>query len=81
MKKKKICPFLIRRQTCCCYASNMSENEIIVILITLKRRHIIECINHLIKGKESLMHARCRLVDSFIMNFIAAYNFLTNRRY
>ena len=50
--------------------------------IMLRKRYIIECINHLLKDKGNLVHSRHRSVGNFIMNLIAAlgaYCFYDNK--
>lgn len=46
--------------------------------IMLRKRYIIECINHLLKDKANIVHSRHRSVHNFIMNLcsaLAAYSF------
>ena len=50
--------------------------------IMLRKRYVIECINHLLKDMGNLVHARHRSVGNFIMNLIAAlgaYCFYDNK--
>ena len=50
--------------------------------IMLRKRYIIECINHLLKDKGNLVHSRHRSVSNFLMNLIAAlgaYCFFDNK--
>ena len=50
--------------------------------IMLRKRYIIECINHLLKDKGNLVHSRHRSVNNFLMNLIAAisaYCFFDNK--
>lgn len=50
--------------------------------IMLRKRYVIECINHLLKDKGNLVHSRHRAVNNFIMNLIAAlgaYCFFDNK--
>lgn len=50
--------------------------------IMLRKRCVIECINHLLKDKGSLVHSRHRSVNNFLMNLIAAlgaYCFFDNK--
>ena len=50
--------------------------------IMLRKRYIIECINHLLKDKGNLVHSRHRSVNNFLMNIIAAlgaYCFFDNK--
>jgi hypothetical protein len=50
--------------------------------IMLRKRYIIECINHLLKDKANLVHSRHRSVNNFLMNLIAAlgaYCFFDNK--
>ena len=47
--------------------------------IMLRKRYVIECINHQPKEKANLVHSRHRPVHNFIMNLysaLAAYCFL-----
>ena len=48
----------------------------------LRKRHIIECINELLKNKANLVHSRHRSVHNFLMNLCAAlasYCFFENK--
>jgi len=50
--------------------------------IMLRKRYVIECINHLLKDKGNLVHSRHRSVNNFLMNLIAAlgaYCFFDNK--
>ena len=50
--------------------------------IMLRKRYIIECINHLLKDKGNLVHSRHRSINNFLMNLIAvisAYCFFDNK--
>ena len=50
--------------------------------IMLRKRYIIECINHLLKDKGNLVHSRHRSVNNVLMNLIAAisaYCFFDNK--
>ena len=50
--------------------------------IMLRKRYIIECINHLLKDKGNLVHSRHRSINNFQMNLIAAicaYCFFDNK--
>ena len=50
--------------------------------IMLRKRHSIECINHLLKDKGNLVHSRHRSINNFLMNLIAAisaYCFYDNK--
>ena len=50
--------------------------------IMLRKRYIIECINHLLKNKGNLVHSKHRSVNNFLMNLIAAlgaYCFFDNK--
>lgn len=50
--------------------------------IMLRKRYVIECINHLLKDKGNLVHSRHGAVNNFIMNLIAAleaYCFFDNK--
>ena len=50
--------------------------------IMLRKRYVIECINHLLKDKGNLVNSRHRSVGNFIMNLIAAlgaYCFYDNK--
>ena len=50
--------------------------------IMLRKRYIIECINHLLKDKGNLVHSRHRSINNFLMNLIAAisaYCFYDNK--
>ncbi len=47
----------------------------------LRKRYIIECINHLLKDKGNLVHSRHRPINNFMINLIAAisaYGFFDN---
>ena len=63
--------------------SNM-KNKLIPLWdkIMLRKRYIIECINHLLKDKGNLVHSRHRSINNFLMNLIAtisAYCFFDNK--
>ena len=48
----------------------------------LRKRHIIECINELLKNKANLVHSRHHSVHNFLMNLcaaLAAYCFFENK--
>ena len=50
--------------------------------IMLRKRYVIECINHLLKEKANLVHSRHRSVHNFIMNLcsaLAAYCFFEDK--
>ena len=48
----------------------------------LRKRHIIGCINELLRNKANLVHSRHRSVHNFLMNLcaaLAAYCFFENK--
>ncbi len=48
----------------------------------LRKRYVIECINHLLKDKTNLVHSKHRSVHKFIMNVcsaLAEYCFFENK--
>ena len=50
--------------------------------IMLRKRYVIECINHLLKDKANLVHSRHRSLHNFIINFcsaLMAYSFFDNK--
>ena len=50
--------------------------------IMLRKRYVIECINHLLKDKANLVHSRRRSLHNFIINFcstLMAYSFFDNK--
>jgi len=53
--------------------SNM-KNKLMTLWdkIMLRKRYVIECINHLLKDKANLVHSRHRAVYNFIMNLCSA---------
>ena len=50
--------------------------------IMLRKRYVIECINHLLKEKANLVHSRHRSVHNFLVNLcsaLTAYSFFENK--
>lgn len=53
-----------------------------MVKIMLRKRYIIECVNHLLKDKGNLVHSIHRSINNFLMNLIAAisaYCFFDNK--
>lgn len=63
--------------------SNM-KNRLLLMRdkIMLRKRYVVECINHLLKDKVNLVHSRHRQLRNFIINFcstLMAYSFFDNK--
>ncbi len=75
-----------QRERFCLTGANVDDRDpkvwAVLGKIMLRKRYIIECINHLLKDKGNLVHSRHRSVNNSLMNLIAAsgvYCFFDNK--